>query len=74
MIEFKAAIDEAKGKFFDAEKVLQATERAERKVISQFGAFVWRKAHDLTSRKVGKSGAASKPGQPPRMRLACCTA
>jgi len=50
-----------KDMFFDSKKVLSAVDRATRKVLSKFGAFVRTTArHSIRKRK-----AASKPGEPP---------
>ena len=50
-----------KDMFFDSKKVLSAVDRATRKVLSKFGAFVRTTArHSIRKRK-----AASRPGEPP---------
>jgi hypothetical protein len=54
-------IDQAKGLFFDAPAVVKAVGRAERKVLSRFGAFVRRTARS----SLRKRKKASEPGQPP---------
>ena len=54
-------IDKMKGLFFDSTRVVAATSRAERKVLSRFGAFVRRGARS----SIRKRKATSKPGQPP---------
>jgi len=54
-------IDNVKGLFFDSAKVLAATSRAERRVLSRFGAFVRRGARSSIRRRK----ATSEPGQPP---------
>ena len=54
-------IDKMKGLFFDSARVVAATNRAERKVLSRFGAFVRRGARS----SIRKRKATSKPGQPP---------
>jgi hypothetical protein len=59
MIGFK--LDQAKSMFFDTKKVKSATDRATRKVLSRFGAFV-RKTARWSIRRRKKS---SKPGHPP---------
>lgn len=59
MIGFK--IDQAKGLFFDRQKVIDATTRAERKVLSKFGAFVRTRARTSVRRR----RAISEPGAPP---------
>jgi len=59
MIGFK--ISQAKGLFFDSKKVIDATTRAERKVLSRFGAYVRRSARS----SIRKRKRASAPGQPP---------
>lgn len=59
MFGFK--IDKAKGLFFDSKPVLDATTRAERRVLSRFGAFVRTRARtSIRSRK-----RSSAPGSPP---------
>lgn len=68
MIEFKAKIDEVKSNFFDREKVLQAADRAEVRMLLRFGAYVYTRARSKI-RDVGKKGESSKPGKPPRNRL-----
>ena len=58
-------VSQAKKLFFDRRTVMSATNRAERRVLSKFGAFVMRRAK--TSMKAGgKSNKTSPPGQPPR--------
>lgn len=59
MIEYR--IDTIKGLFFDSAKVLAATSRAERQVLSRFGAFVRRGARSSIRRRK----RSSEPGQPP---------
>jgi len=54
-------IDEIKGLFFDSAKVQAATSRAERSVLSRFGAFVRRRART----SIRKRKRSSEPGQPP---------
>ena len=54
-------IDTVKGFFFDSARVVAATSRAERKVLSRFGAFVRRGSRS----SIRKRKAASAPGQPP---------
>lgn len=51
----------AKESFFDSEKVIKATSKAERKVLSKFGAFVMTTAR----RSMRKRKKSSEPGQPP---------
>ena len=49
------------GSFFDQDKVIRAADRATRRVLSRFGAYVRTSArHSIRRRK-----ATSKPGQPP---------
>lgn len=60
MIRFKAA--QAKSFFFDRDRVLDAMERTEQRVLSKFGAFVRRTARG--SIRAGKK--PSKPGTPPK--------
>jgi len=50
--------------FFDSAKVLSAVDRATRRVLSRFGAFVRKTARD--SIRPGKR--PSRPGQPPKDR------
>lgn len=54
-------INQAKGLFFTSSEVIRATNVAERKVLSKFGAFVRQRAR--TSMKRRKKPSA--PGQPP---------
>lgn len=54
-------IDQMKGLFFDAPKVMRSVDTATRKVLSKFGAFV-RTAAKSSIRKRKK---ASEPGKPP---------
>ena len=54
-------IDSIKGLFFDSAKVRAATSRAERRVLSRFGAFVRRSARS----SIRKRKRSSAPGQPP---------
>lgn len=55
----------AKTSFFDSAKVLAATTRAERKVLSKFGSFVRRTARS----SIRKRRAISLPGEPPSGHL-----
>lgn len=59
MIGFK--VDQAKGLFFDRKAVRDATTRAERKVLSKFGAFVRTRARTSIRRR----RAISEPDTPP---------
>jgi hypothetical protein len=54
-------IDKAKGMFFDRKSVLDATDRATRRVLSRFGAYVRRSAKS----SIRKRKRASAPGRPP---------
>lgn len=54
-------LDQVKGLFFDQAAVLSAIDRAERKVLSRFGAFVRRGARS----SIRKRKATSQPGSPP---------
>ena len=54
-------IDQAKSKFFDQKKVIGAMNRAERRVLSKFGAFVRQGARS----SIRKRKSASAPGSPP---------
>jgi len=56
MIGFR--VDQAKSNFFDRKKVLDATTRAERKVLSRFGAFV-RVRSRSSIKKAPKADAAT---------------
>lgn len=58
---FKLDFKAAKEGFFDREKVINAVDRATRRVLSKFGAFVWRRAKS----SIRKRKKASKAGQPP---------
>ncbi len=70
-------IDKVKGLFFDAPKVIAATDRATQRVLSRFGAFVRnaaqksmlghavRRGFGVKSRVSNREGI-SKPGEPPR--------
>ena len=59
MIGFR--FDQARGMFFDRSAVLNATDRATRKVLSRFGAFVRTTArHSIRRRK-----RSAPPGAPP---------
>jgi hypothetical protein len=60
MIGFK--ID--KSLFFDRAKVVRATDRASRRVLSRFGAFVRQRAKSSIRSRKGKT--TSQPGSPPR--------
>ena len=60
MIGFK--IEQAKKSFFDAPRVLAATDRATRSVLSRAGAFIRRTAKGL----IRKGKKPSKPGSPPK--------
>ena len=54
-------IDKAKGMFFDSPKVMRAVDKATRRVLSKFGAFVRRGAKS----SIRKRKRASEPGSPP---------
>ena len=54
-------IDQAKGLFFDRQRVLNATTRAERRVLARFGAFVRQRSRTSIRPKKGSSA----PGSPP---------
>ena len=54
-------IDQAKGMFFDRKAVTSKVDRAERRVLSRFGAFVRRGARS----SIRKRKRASEPGMPP---------
>jgi len=59
MIGMKLA--QAKGLFFDRQAVTSAADRAQRKVLSKFGAFVRQTART----SIRKRKSISEPGQPP---------
>lgn len=48
--------------FFDRDAVMNATSRAERQVLSKFGAFVWKRAKTSIRQSKKKT---SEPGKPP---------
>ncbi len=54
-------IDKAKGMFFDSPKVMRAVDKATRRVLSKFGAYVRRGAKS----SIRKRKKASAPGSPP---------
>jgi len=54
-------IDQAKGLFFDSKKVQATTTKAERRVLSRFGAYVRQSARS----SIRKRKKVSAPGQPP---------
>ena len=54
-------INQAKGLFFDRAAVMSAADRAERRVLSRFGAFVRRGARSSIRRRK----SVSRPGSPP---------
>jgi len=55
----------AKGSFFDRPAVLTASSRAERQVLSRFGAFVRTRARSSIRRRRG----TSVPGEPPNSHV-----
>ena len=59
MLNFK--IDQLKSSFFDSAKVVSALDKATRKALSKFGAFVRTSARSSIRRRKG----ISKPGNPP---------
>ena len=59
MIGFK--FKTMQGRFFDSAKVISATDKATRKVLSKFGAFVRRTAKS----SIRKRKKTSSPGSPP---------
>lgn len=61
MIGFK--IDKAM--FFDRQKVIDATDRASRRVLSRFGAFVRQRARTSIRKRKGTSA----PGKPPHSHV-----
>lgn len=54
-----------KSMFFDSKKVMDACDKATRKVLSKFGAYV-RTSAKSSIRPGGKNQAVSRPGEPPR--------
>lgn len=60
-LDFKAV----QNTFFDRKAVMDATDKATRKVLSKFGAFVMTGAR----RSIRKSKRPSSPGQPPRSHV-----
>lgn len=60
-------ISEVKGLFFDRQAVLTPAAKAKRRALTRFGGYVRRVSRN-SIRKVGKSGATAKPGQPPKSR------
>ncbi len=54
-------LQQAKGLFFDRQAVTSAADRAQRKVLSKFGAFVRQTART----SIRKRKSISEPGQPP---------
>ncbi|GIW81494.1 MAG: hypothetical protein KatS3mg105_3301 [Gemmatales bacterium] len=61
-LDFGFRVDSAKSLFFDRKKVIDAVDRATRRNLSKFGAFVRRRARSsIRKRKRG----VSSPGNPP---------
>jgi hypothetical protein len=54
-------LDKTKTLFFDRKKVISAVDRATRRVLSKFGAFVRTRARSSIRRRKG----SAPPGQPP---------
>ncbi len=54
-----------KNLFFDRYAVMSSVDKASRKRLSRFGAFVRRDAKG-SIRRAGKKGASAKPGSPPK--------
>lgn len=54
-------LNQAKALFFDRQRVTSAVDRAERRVLSRFGAFVRRSARSSIRRRK----KVSEPGKPP---------
>lgn len=54
-------LNQAKSMFFDTKAVMSAAERGTQRVLSKFGAFVWRKSRQ----SIRKRNRVSTPGQPP---------
>lgn len=59
------SVDQARGMFFDSRAVTDPAERATRRVLSRFGAFVRTRAK-RSIRKGTKRTPSSPPGRPPR--------
>lgn len=55
------SVNKAKAGFFDRKKVIAATTRAERQVLSKFGAYTRQRART----SIRKSNKTSTPGKPP---------
>lgn len=64
MIGFRGGISAAKGVFFDRQAVRSAVDRATRRVLSRFGAYVRRGAKS----SIRKRKRVSEPGKPPSSR------
>ena len=54
-------LDQAKGLFFDRPRVMNATAKAERQVLSRFGAFVRQRARTSIRPRKGSSPAGAPP-------------
>ena len=61
---FGLKLNEAKSMFFDSRKVLSATDRTRRRILSKFGAYVRRTARS----SIRKRKKVSQPGKPPTSR------
>ena len=57
-------IDQAKGLFFDRQKVQSAVNRAERRVLSRFGSFV----RQDSKQRIRRRKRSSSPGEAPTNR------
>ncbi len=57
-------IDQAKGLFFDRQKVQSAVNRAERRVLSKFGSFV----RQDSKQRIRRRKRSSSPGESPTNR------
>lgn len=57
-------IDQAKGLFFDRQKVQSAVSRAERRVLSKFGSFV----RQDSKQRIRRHKRSSSPGESPTNR------
>lgn len=57
-------IDQAKGLFFDRQKVQSAVSRAERRVLSKFGSFV----RQDSKQRIRRRKRSSSPGESPTNR------
>ena len=61
MTRISFTVHQARGLFFDRQKVQRSVGRAERRVLSRFGAFVRQEARQSLRKRKG----TSRPGSPP---------